>query len=168
MKKLFFLAISLLVLSVSFSAVAEMPGIDGSNAYDIILSLEKTGIPKPKTKTIDDGFQWSSDPVTIGKTTMMYDIKANDKHEVCSATFTMTGKNNGFLWFASTLPYDSSDKDKSSSFVDSHLTGSASSITVGDAIFEVMPQKNGAVLKISDVDAAAYYDELLSAKLGLK
>lgn len=167
MKKFVVATLFSLMLPIVALAAPEMPGIDGSNAYDVIESLAQTGIKKPKTQHIDGGFQWTVDPVSLGGAMVSYDIKANKDHEICSATFSLAGKDNGYLWFVSTFPFDSSDKDASGAFVKKHMTGENASITIGDALFEMMPSKNGAVLKISDVDAAAYYDELLNEKLGL-
>ena len=167
MKKFVVATLFSLMLPIVSLAAPEMPGIDGSNAYDVIESLTQTGIKKPKTQHIDGGFQWTVDPVSLGGAMVSYDIKANKDHEICSATFALAGKDNGYLWFVSTFPFDSSDKDASGAFVKKHMTGENASLTIGDALFEMMPNKNGAVLKISDVDAAAYYDELLNEKLGL-
>ena len=167
MKKLVVALLISFILPVIALAAPEMPGIDGSNAYAVIQSLVNTGIKKPKTQHIDGGFQWTADPVSLGGAMVSYDIKANEDHEICSATFTLAGKDNGYLWFVSTFPFDSADKDASGDFVKEHMAGENASLTIGDALFEMMPSKNGAVLKISDVDAAAYYDELLNAKLGL-
>lgn len=137
----------------------DAPGIDGSQAYDVILSLEKLGITKPETKTTSDGlFEWSSNMVMIDGALVYYEIHANSKHEILSATFNMSGGDNGFLTYAATLPYAAADKAAAVQFVKDHMTGEDASITIGDAVFSLYHNDNGgAMLTIADVDSESYY-----------
>lgn len=166
---IYVLLIAMLTASVSIAEQINMPGIDGSQAYDIIISLKELGIPQPDTKSIDGGFQWTSENATMGTTSIMYDITANENHEICTATFNMRGSDNGFLSWVGSLPYDSADTEKTQSFISSHLTGEDASLIVGDALWEIFPYEDGegAMLRLSDVESAAYYDALLNAVLGL-
>lgn len=146
-----------------------MPGIGGSNAYDIVLSLVKHGIEKPKTQHIDGGFEWAAS-TSLGYAYISYDVVANDRHEVCHATFSFNGEDIGFLTFAATMPYDKADKDTAKDFVSEHIwdgEGNNAEKIIGDAKFTVYPRDNGATLIIEDVDAAAYYDAKIAESLGL-
>lgn len=147
----------------------KIPGIGGSQAYDVIISLEENGVKRPETKTTEDGlFEWLSETVQFGDTFVTYEIHANENHEILDATFNMFGADNGFLSFAATLPYSCAEKEKAVQFVKEHMTGENASITIGDAIFSIYPhEKGGAMLTIQDIDADAFYSELINIKLGL-
>lgn len=141
-----------------------MPGIGGSNAYDVVLSLVEHGIEKPETQYIDGGYQYTAG-AQIGQTYVSYDIIANRDHEVCHATFNMYGPDNGFLWFAATLPYDAADKDAATAFVEAHLSGDPATLVIGDARFAIYPGEKNVMLEISDVDSEAYYSAVLDAMM---
>lgn len=146
----------------------DAPGIDGSQAYDVILSLEKLGITKPETKTTSDGlFEWSSNMAMIDGAVVSYEIHANKNHEILDATFIMSGKNNGFLNFAASLPFDAADKIEADKFISDHITGEPAAMTLGDAVFEIYPNDAGAMLQISDIDSEEFYSMILDKKLGL-
>lgn len=139
----------------------EKPGIDGSNAYDVIIGLEGKGIKQPETEITSDGFRWTSRSVPVGDTVMHYDIESNKKYEITRAFFTMNGENNGFIAWIGTLPHDASDSSIVDFIKKSISDKKTGSLTVGDCIWGVIVGPNGIVLQIQDVEAEDYAGALL-------
>lgn len=125
-------------------AETKMPGIPGSQVYDIIISLEDAGIPKSDTVTNDDGFQYDS--VT---TDYAYSITANSDHEVSCAVFYVFSKEDteGYLKYCASMPYDTSDSEAAQAWVDENL-GSESETAFGDALYVLSVGNQGPVLTI--------------------
>lgn len=125
-------------------AETKMPGIPGSQVYDIIISLEDSGIPKADTVTNDDGFQYDS--VT---TDYAYSITANSDHEVSCAVFYVFSEEDteGYLKYCASMPYDTSDSEAAQAWVDENL-GSESETTFGEALYVLSVGNQGPVLTI--------------------
>ncbi|MEG0340031.1 MAG: hypothetical protein RR573_08955, partial [Oscillospiraceae bacterium] len=129
---------------------SEMPGIAGSQVYDIILSLEKEGVPKAKSEVSNGGFQFDT---TIED--CAYSITTNSEHEIASATFFTFNGSQEYLQFCATMPYDTSDSEKASKFVTDNFSGEAS-MTIGDAEFKIFQGVQGTVLEITAVEFLDY------------
>lgn len=138
-----------------------MPGIVGSQAYDIIISLENSGVTEPPTQSIPYGFYWQSSITDVG-VQFMYDITANDNHELAFATFTVFGEDTvGVLAYCASLPYEKADPDEAMAFVNEHL-GEDAQVTIGDAIFTLKQFDGGTMLDVSVVG----YDDYISQLIG--
>lgn len=132
------------------------PGIEGSNAYDAVVSLEDMGYDLDRQE-IDSGYYWSFSDMSDGVFVSM-DITANKDYEICSASFAMSYGDNGFLYFGSTLPYSAADKAKTAELLKSDVE---KSITIGDAVWTISPLENGKWLQVVDVDYGAWCGENL-------
>lgn len=133
-----------------------VPSIKGSQAYDIVLSLEDTGIPKADAETTSDGFRFSSSTSEYS-----YDIETNNKHEVMCAQFmVLSGNDNGYLGFCGSMPYDSSDSS-AQQWVNDNV-GTEASKTFGDAIYSLSVGSQGPILTIKATGYDDYVMEILS------
>lgn len=151
----------LLVANCAYAtSVGNAPSIKGSNAYDIVISLEEIGIEKPERKQILGGYQWTSTPILIDGNAVMYDIITNSDHEIVTSKFTYMGKDIGYLHFVSTMPYDSNDIKEATAFVNS-FAGAEITTQIGDAKYTLLPVTTGtgAILTIEDEE---YLSWLLS------
>ncbi|MBQ8556160.1 MAG: hypothetical protein IJ438_09870 [Clostridia bacterium] len=139
------------------------PGISGSNAYDITVTLEDMGfnIGKRQETATKDGYVWYISGIIDG-TSYVAHLETNREYEIYDATFMMTGTDATYLPWAATLPHELAEQDSTVSWVkqqqDRKETGS---ITVGDAIWTYTPSKIGGTLRVQCVDAAAYADAKL-------
>ena len=135
---------------------SEMPVIKGSQAYDIILELESTGIPKAEAKDNSDGFDFDS--VTADKS---YSITTNSSHEIAQATFmVLNNTNDGYLGFCATMPYDTAASEEARTWVEENW-GKEATTEFGDAVYEMSIGNQGPVLTIK----AKGYDEYLLSSL---
>ena len=134
------------------------PGIEGSNAYDAVVSLEDMGYDLDRQE-IDSGYYWSFSDMSDGVFVSM-DITANKDYEICSASFAMSYGDNGFLYFGSTLPYSAADKAKTAELIKSDVE---KSITIGDAVWTISPLENGKWLQVCDIDYDAWCLEQITA-----
>lgn len=141
------------------TTVLKMPGIKGSQAYDVILSLEQNGVAEPDTQTISNGFYWQSSITDVG-VQFMYDITANEDHEIACATFTVFEEDTvGVLAYCASLPYDAADSDAAMAFVNAHL-GEDAQTTIGDAIFTLTQLKDGTGTML-DISVVGYDDYVM-------
>lgn len=133
----------------------EMPALKGSQAYDIVTSLDERGISQPDTQHTDDGLEW-----TTATTKYSYDICANKDHEVAYAEFFVLSKEDadGFLKFCATIPYDTATPDDASAWVVSNI-GTEATTTFGDATYTLSIGTTGPILVI---EAIGYEDYILS------
>lgn len=129
----------------------EMPILKGSQAYDIILSIEeKTGIEKPETTYNDDGLVWMAT-----NSAYSYTVESNKKHEVAYARFmVLNGGDSAFLGFCASMPYDTAESQKAMDWVNQNV-GQEASTTIGDATFTLSNGNQGPILTIT----AKGYDE---------
>ena len=139
------------VAPAATAAPAGAPGINGSNAYDVVASLKDMGY-KLDRQDASAGYYWSFSDTADGVFVTM-DITANKDYEICSASFTMTGGDNGFLYFGSTLPYSAADKSQTEALIKSDTE---KSITIGDAVWTIRPLENGKWLHVCDIDYDAW------------
>lgn len=132
--------------SAANATFSGMPGIVGSQVYDLILSLENEGIPKAETVNIDGGFQYTS-----STTQYAYSITANSDHEIASAQFfVFEGGDKAYLSFCATLPYEEASPDDASQWVQENI-GTDNSTMFGDAIFSLSSGTQGPILTIKSV-----------------
>lgn len=137
----------------------ECPGIKGSSAYDITVSLKKMGITVGDRQSAKDGYRWDVPSFTSNGAVCSAYISANKNYEVCYATFTMAGKNNGFLYFAATMPYEGKKDNSAAEWVEKNLnTKEEITRQDGDIIYKLTPMPNGAgwYLDIEHVDYPDY------------
>lgn len=123
------------------------PGIAGSNAYDVIGSLRDMGYELERS-SIAAGYGWIFQKFVDGAYVTL-DLACNKDYEICAANFTMTGNDNGWLYFASTLPYDAANESLTAELVKSD---SEKSITIGDAVWTIQPLENGKWVKVAHPD----------------
>lgn len=139
----------------------ECPGIKGSSAYDITVSLKKMGITVGDRQSAKDGYRWDVPSFTSNGAVCSAYISANKNYEVCYATFTMAGKNNGFLYFAATMPYEGKKDNSAAEWVEKNLnTKEEITRQDGDIIYKLTPMPNGAGWYL-DVEHVDYPDYLL-------
>ncbi|WP_329380082.1 hypothetical protein [Anaerofustis butyriciformans] len=140
--------------------VKEMPTIKSSQAYDIVLSLEENGIPKPKTQSTDDGYSWSSFTNNYS-----YYIVSNKKHEVAYAEFmVLRGDGEDYLKYCATLPYKNSQPDKAKKWIEDNIGKEAKTI-ISDVVFELSNGKSGPILIIKSKDYDKYLDYKIKNEL---
>lgn len=135
---------------------SEVPGIKGSQVYDIVKSLADTGIPEADSNTTSDGFQFDS---TTDK--YAYSISTNSDHEVMSAQFFVFAPTDdeGYLGFCASMPYDEASPDAMQWVNDN--AGSEAEITFGDAIYQLSVGEQGPILTIKSVDYDKYMMDVL-------
>lgn len=139
----------------------ECPGIKGSSAYDITVSLKNMGITVGDRQSAKDGYRWDVPSFTSNGTVCSAYISANKNYEVCYATFTMAGKNNGFLYFAATMPYEGKKDNSAAEWVEKNLnTKEEITRQDGDIIYKLTPSKDGKTLYL-DIEHADYPDYLI-------
>lgn len=134
------------------AVVSDVPTIKGSQAYDIVLSLEEQGLSAPDAVPTQDGYSW-----TYNDSSYSYYISSNTSHEVISASFTSLSQDNGFLAFCATMPYDSSDANKAQAWVSDNF-GTDATITIGDADFKLTGGDNPSL----SINAQGFEDYVLS------
>lgn len=138
----------------------ERPGIKGSSAYDITVSLKNMGKNVPAREADDDGYHWSFSFIDGGTDCYVY-LVANKKYEISYATFSMRGKNNGFLYFAATMPYDGKKDNSAAEWVEKNLnTKEEITRQDGDIIYKLTPSKDGKTLYL-DIEHVDYPDYLI-------
>lgn len=138
----------------------ERPGIKGSSAYDITVSLKNIGKNVPARESDDDGYHWSFSFIDGGTDCYVY-LVTNKKYEISYATFSMRGKNNGFLYFAATMPYEGKKDNSAAEWVEKNLnTKEEITRQDGDIIYKLTPMPNGAGWYL-DVEHVDYPDYLL-------
>ena len=141
---------------VEVEAVENVPAIKGSQAYDIIISLEETGIPKADAMETTDGFSFSSTTASYS-----YYIETNSKHEVMCAKFmVLDGNDDGYLGFCGSMPYDKADSN-AQQWVNDNI-GTDATETFGDAIYTLSVGDQGPILTIKAVGYDEYVMELIS------
>ena len=145
------------------------PGVDGSNAYDIINTLEALGFTVGGRQVTSDGYLWTCTGVSsYGSYAIAVD--ANMFYEIHQATITHAGNDVIFLPWAATLPFDQADVDETVAWIKSCQTElRAGELVTGDAIWRFQPHTNGqsgGTLTITDEAAEAYSDYLLGQLLG--
>lgn len=140
------------ISSVSSNAETKMPGIPGSQAYDVVIGLENNGIPKPETVSIDDGYRW--DAVTAEYS---YGVEANKNHEVSYAEFmVLNGEDdNGYLAYCATIPYDTSNKEQVTKWISENI-GTDAETEIGDAVFVLSQGTQGPILEIKSIERDSY------------
>lgn len=142
--------------------IKEMPTIKSSQAYDIVLSLEENGIPKPKTQSTDDGYSWSSFTNNYS-----YYIVSNKKHEVAYAEFmVLRGDGEDYLKYCATLPYKNSQPDKAKKWIEDNIGNEAKTI-ISDVVFELSNGKSGPILIIKSKDYDKYLDYKIKNELNI-
>lgn len=138
----------------------ERPGIKGSSAYDITVSLKNMGKNVPGRESDSDGYHWSFSFIDGGTDCYVY-LVTNKKYEISYATFSMRGKNNGFLYFAATMPYEGKKDNSAAEWVEKNLnTKKEITRQDGDIIYKLTPMPNGNGWTL-DIEHADYPDYLI-------
>lgn len=143
-------------------SMPEKPGLDGSNAYDITVSLEGMGfdIGKRQRTAAKDGYTWSVSHWTADAYYSAV-IETNDDYEIYDATFVVTGDATYLPW-AATLPHDQSQQESTVAWVkECQRSAQEATITVGDAVWTYKPSNGGGILRVQDVDVPAYADAMM-------
>ncbi len=133
-----------------------VPIISGSQAYDIILSLDENGVPQPETQEVSDGYMWSATTSEYS-----YIINSDANHAVSAASFMVLSEtaDTAFLSFCASMPYDNADTDVASTWVQENI-GNEATTTIGDAVFTLSVGTEG--LPILDIKAIGRDDYLIS------
>ena len=130
----------------------DMPVIKGSQAYDVILSLEDAGIPKADTQTKEYGYRYDS----VG-TSEDYSIITNKNHEIGYARFNvLLNGNPQYLSFCASLPNDDYDVTESVAWVEENINNNTST-QFNNTIFEISQTNTGPSLTIKAVGWDEYY-----------
>lgn len=139
----------------------ECPGIKGSSAYDITLSLKNMGVTVNDRQSAKDGYRWDIPSFYDGGTLCSGYIVTNQKFEICYMSFSMIGKSNGFLYFAATMPYEGKKDNSAAEWVEKNLnTKEEITRQDGDIIYKLTPMLNGPGWFL-DVEHVDYPDYLL-------
>lgn len=145
------------------SLCMEKPGIDGSNAYSILISSVSYGLNMGIRQETNDGYAWHVNSETEhGIYTISMDT--TEACEICYASFAHSGSDDEFFLWAIAMEYTHEDFDQAAAWIKACQEGGyASTITIGDAIWTYHPhvQKDGGVLTLKDIDCDAYTDYLL-------
>lgn len=128
----------------------EMPIIEGTQAYDIIYSLEDMGFTVPDSVNTDDGYTWTSSNAEGS-----YTIEANSKHEVGYAKFMSLNGASDYISYCATMPADNIDSEQARQWVTNNA-GNEVSETFGDALFELSNGTQGPILEIKSLDWDQY------------
>lgn len=175
MKKLVLaLALALLLPVV---ALAEIPGIEGTNAMELLYTMEEVGFEPlymdyslfDKGKTYG-GYYYDYSSETLyddSGTRASFQVTVTQSNEICCADFLMSGADNKFISAAAVLvaPTDEAILEVLA-FVELHLKDrETAEITIGDAIWHIYPQDNLVLLSVEDVEAEAFILEMLLADL---
>lgn len=143
--------------STTVKTFTERPGIKGSSAYDITVSLKTMGAEVGKRQSDDYGYIWQAS-YSDSMTDCYAYITTNKSYEISYATFDMTGRNNGFLYWAATLPYDGKKDDSAAEWVEKNQnTTEEISLQVGDIIYKLIPSKTGLIMTL-DIEHIEYPD----------
>ena len=128
----------------------EMPIIEGTQAYDIIYSLEDMGFTVPDSVDTDDGYSWTS-----SNSEGSYTIEANSDHEVGYAKFMSLNGASDFISYCATMPADNIDSEQARQWVTNNA-GNEVRETFGDALFELSNGTQGPILQIKSLDWDQY------------
>lgn len=135
------------------------PGLSGSHAHDVTISLKYAGFPEPETTISYDQsgnaiFQHTANAMLDG-CFLTYNIISNEAHQISYAVFNAAGESD-FLPFCATMPYDQADPNTASAWVAEHLHTEATT-SIGDADFAIYPNQNGgAMLTITAHDYVSW------------
>ncbi len=139
------------------------PGIDGSNAYDILISSVCYGLNMGIRQEINDGYVWYVNSKTEhGLYTIL--LNTTETYEISYASFAHSGSDDEFFSWAITMGYNQANVDEASAWIKvCQDEACASTITIGDAIWTYQPhaQRDGGVLTLKDIDCDAYTDYLI-------
>ncbi len=140
---------------VSEKEELEMPIIKGTQAYDIILSLEDVGIPKAETQNLDYGYRYDS----VG-TDGDYSIIANKQHEIGYARFmVLQGGDVNYLAFCATMPTEDYNPEEARAWVEQNINNEATT-QFGNTLFEIAQGNSGPYLTIKAVGWDDYYKNI--------
>ena len=140
------------------------PGIIGSNAYDLTVGASDTGfLDVGKRMSITDGYTWTITGTSSYGFYSIY-IDANEKYELHRVVFTLVGKDTTFFPWAVTIPFESNDIERATSWVkDCQSNKIEGQLILGDAVWDYKPSVNGdgGTLTLSVDTCDAYTDYIL-------
>lgn len=113
-----------------------IPVITGSNAYDVTVSLENTGMPKADRTEVSDGYTFTS-----ASEDYSYTISTDTDYAISSAEFDVLGDDNGFLAFCASIPHDQADGTEMD-WVKNNI-GTEATTTIGDATYTLSVDMQG-------------------------
>ena len=135
--------------STTKAPTSPVPGISGSNAYDITVGLKNMNINPGERHSTEDGTYYWQSAWYDGSVFNSFYLGANKDYEIIYATFTMGNGDNGFLYWAATMIFDAMDTTKTTELIKSTTE---KSITLGDAVWTIQPTKSVTMLRVEDVD----------------
>lgn len=131
---------------------ADMPTIKGSQAYDVVLSLEDLGIPKAETQIYDYGYVYESTGEDGD-----YSIIANKQHEIGYANFILLVNGDPmYLAYCATLPNDDYNEEEARAWVEANLKNEANT-QFGNTLFQISQGNSGPILTIKAKGFDEYY-----------
>lgn len=166
-----------MMLWICADTCAEIPGIEGTNALELLYTMEDVGFEPLYTEYgfFDKGVKYggyyydyaSESLYDDSGTRASFQITANQANEICCADFLMTGADNKFISAAAVLvaPTDEAILQVLA-FVELHLKDrEMATITIDDALWQIYPQDNRVLLRVEDIEAEAFIWEMLLADL---
>ena len=137
------------------------PTIEGTQAYDVVLSIEDaTGIPKPETVHNEDTYSWSGTDALYS-----YEIESNKNHEIGHAEFYALEGDVEYLGFCATMPSKNIDSDKAKTWVEENA-GTEATAEFGDAVFKLsVGEGNTLILTIESKGYQNWVDAWLDAHM---
>lgn len=136
------------------------PGIEGTNAYDVTVAMESTGLEVPKRQEVQDGYIWQSQTYKEGNILYNIEIETTKDYRVTSMHIAMQGGNNNFVWWACACMFGEESEQvawlKENMWNETTITK-----TFNDAVWTITPINKGVTIHIQHVDAESWYMSLI-------
>lgn len=129
--------------SVDRQSFDHKPGIAGSNAYDLTIGAEDSGLTVGKRQVTSDGYSWLITGSSLyGSYTIS--VETNKQYEIHRAVFSHAGNDVTFFPWAVTLPFEAADIDGVTAWVNACQKASRlDTLITGDAVWTYKPHDNG-------------------------
>ena len=136
------------------------PGIEGTNAYDVTVAMESTGLEVPKRQEVQDGYIWQSQTYKEGNILYNIEIETTKDYRVTSMQIAMQGGNNNFVWWACACMFGE-ESEQVAWLKENMWNETTTTKTFNDAIWTITPINKGVTVRIQHVDAESWYMSLI-------
>lgn len=136
------------------------PGIEGTNAYDVTVAMESTGLEVPKRQEVQDGYIWQSETYKEGNILYNIEIETTKDYRVTSMQITMQGGNNNFVWWSCACMFGE-ESEQVAWLKENMWNETTTTKTFNDAVWTITPINKGVTIHIQHVDAESWYMSLI-------
>ena len=136
------------------------PGIEGTNAYDVTVAMESTGLEVPKRQEVQDGYAWQSKTYKEGNILYNIEIETTKDYRVTSMQVTMQGGNNNFVWWACACMFGE-ESEQVAWLKENMWNETTTTKNFNDDAWTINPLNKGVTVRIQHVDAEKWYMSLI-------